>query len=305
VIDAWRRALELNPNIKKNLPFYLGVSLEQTGEAGEAFTAYLRAIKNGVMQSQALAKARGILNDPENLDACLKHLKTKPDLNRVAFTTFASVGRTAEALPLLTEFSAGKPEDTSLAMKVAALQAWFGKDAEQTATSRRMLEWAAGTDKSAAAERVAKLTCLRPVEDARMREAALTLARRAVELGKGVKKTQPWFKLTLGMAEYRSGQHEQAATTLAAATTTASDVGKSGRASIEGTANFYLTMCLFQQGKPDEARALFTTTEAKMKPLPADEKNPLADKANHDDLILWLAYKEAKALLAEPGTPEK
>jgi hypothetical protein len=45
-----------------------------------------------------------------------------------------------------------------------------------------------------------------------------------------------------------------------------------------------------------------------MKPLPKDEKNPLADDANHDDLILWLAYKEAKALIKfepAPAAPEK
>jgi hypothetical protein len=36
---------------------------------------------------------------------------------------------------------------------------------------------------------------------------------------------------------------------------------------------------------------------AKMKPLPKDEQNPLADNAHHDDLILWLAYKEAKAMM--------
>ena len=34
-----------------------------------------------------------------------------------------------------------------------------------------------------------------------------------------------------------------------------------------------------------------------MKPLPKDEKNPLASDADHDDLILWLAYKEAKAII--------
>ena len=34
-----------------------------------------------------------------------------------------------------------------------------------------------------------------------------------------------------------------------------------------------------------------------MKPLPKDEKNPLAGNANHDDLILWLAYREARALI--------
>ena len=32
---------------------------------------------------------------------------------------------------------------------------------------------------------------------------------------------------------------------------------------------------------------------------------PLAENANHDDLILWLAYKEAKALIVEPETPEE
>ena len=34
-----------------------------------------------------------------------------------------------------------------------------------------------------------------------------------------------------------------------------------------------------------------------MKPLPKDEQNPLANNATRDDLILWLAYKEAKAMI--------
>jgi hypothetical protein len=34
-----------------------------------------------------------------------------------------------------------------------------------------------------------------------------------------------------------------------------------------------------------------------MKPLPADEKNPLSENDSTDDSILWLACKEAKALL--------
>ncbi len=44
-----------------------------------------------------------------------------------------------------------------------------------------------------------------------------------------------------------------------------------------------------------------------MKPLAADEQNPLAGSADHNDLILWLAYKEAKAMIrfnAAPATPE-
>ena len=40
--------------------------------------------------------------------------------------------------------------------------------------------------------------------------------------------------------------------------------------------------------------------------LPKDENNPLAGDADHDDLILWLAYKEAKATIKfEAVTPPK
>ena len=40
-----------------------------------------------------------------------------------------------------------------------------------------------------------------------------------------------------------------------------------------------------------------------MKPLPKDEKNPLAGDAYYDDLILWLANKEAKALIKFDAAP--
>ncbi len=66
---------------------------------------------------------------------------------------------------------------------------------------------------------------------------------------------------------------------------------------VPGTSAFYRSMSLFRQGKEDEARKLATEAAAKMKPLPKDEKNPLADDADHDDLILWMAYKEAKAMI--------
>jgi hypothetical protein len=70
-----------------------------------------------------------------------------------------------------------------------------------------------------------------------------------------------------------------------------------------GTAALYRAMSLFRQGKEDEARTLATAAAAKMKPLPADEKNPLAGNARADDLILWMAYKEAKALIKFESTP--
>ncbi len=301
-IDAWQKTLELNPRIKTNAPFYLGVLLEQAGKADEAFTAYLTAIRNGVMPGQAKEKIQGILEDPKNLESCLQAVKSNPDLKLAAFTNFASSGQAEEALSLLDEFSVTKPEETMLAMEAAALQAWFGQADEYTGFRQRTLAWAADTEDSAVAERVAKLACLMPIEDAKSQAVTLALATRGVELGKDKEEFLPWAQLSLGMAEYRNGQYEQATTTLSTAATTAP---KGFRATITGTANFYRTMCLFQKDQKSEAQALFTTTEKTMKPLPANDNNPLADKAYHDHLILWLAYKEAKTLLAKSDTSEE
>jgi hypothetical protein len=213
-----------------------------------------------------------------------------------------SEGRTIEALPLLVEASLRNPDDTVLAMKVAALQVWFGRIADHAATSQRMLSWAADTASAEVAERVSKLASIRPEADAPRREAALVLARKGVELGKGLTGA-PWNQLSLGMAEYRSGHYAAAAEALATAARTAPmALGNVEPTHIELTANFYRAMTLFHQVKPAEARALFSATEAKMKPLPADDRNPLVEQ---DELIIWLACKEAKALLAEPGPPAK
>jgi hypothetical protein len=40
-----------------------------------------------------------------------------------------------------------------------------------------------------------------------------------------------------------------------------------------------------------------------MKPLPVDEQKPLLGGADEYDLIMWLAYKEARALLSLRGAP--
>ena len=78
-----------------------------------------------------------------------------------------------------------------------------------------------------------------------------------------------------------------------------------------GTSAFYRAMSLFRQGKEKEARQLAIEAASAMKPLPKDEKNPLADDAGHDDLIVWMAYKEARALIefepapADPGATQR
>ena len=103
------------------------------------------------------------------------------------------------------------------------------------------------------------------------------------------------------MAAYRGGNYAAADEALLAAEKT----GPKNRC-VTGTSPFYRAMSLFRQGNEEEARELAIAAAAKMKPLPKDENNPLAGDADHDDLILWLAYKEAKAMIKfEAVSPSK
>jgi hypothetical protein len=94
------------------------------------------------------------------------------------------------------------------------------------------------------------------------------------------------------MAEYRSGHFAEADAALTAAM---NDPNRNS--TVSSTSAFYRAMSLFRQGKTDLARQLATEAAAEMKPLPKDEQNPVTNQATHDDLILWLAYKEAKAMM--------
>jgi tetratricopeptide (TPR) repeat protein len=235
------------------------------------------------MQAEVLASRRQLLG--------LEHPDTLIAMNDVA-NSYADAGRLAEALQLWAESSARLPNDTSLALKIAALQAWFGKDADHAVTSRRVLKLAARTDDASTAERAAKAYCLRPSADPQLIESALTLARRAVELGRNDPNLLPWNQMTLGMAEYRHGSFQAAHQALSAA-----EIAGKENPLVQGPARLFHAMVLFRQGKETEARRLFAEAEAQMKPLPNDAMQPLANGAGPDDVVFWLAYKEAKALL--------
>ncbi len=245
-----------------------------------------------------LAAAYHIIGDQQALDNLLEHHPT------VAATVYQSAGRTREAVPHLARASAADPNDTLLSLKVAALQAWFGQDKELAATRQRVLAFAQDTDDAGTAEHAAKACSIRASGDEAELDATLALAREGVELDKG-SQWRDWRLLALGMAEYRCGDDTAAAQALLAAAKAGSN-----NPSVTGIAAFYRAMSLFRQGKKDEARKLAIETAAQMKPLPKDEQNPLANGADHDDLILWLAYKEAEAMIgfdaapAAPATPD-
>ena len=131
----------------------------------------------------------------------------------------------------------------------------------------------------------------------------MVLARSAVKLGND---GDFWNLLALGVAEYRSSHFAEADGALTAALGIATN-----NRWVAGTSPLYRAMSLFQQGKEKEARQLAITAATRLKPLPVDEKNPLAGGTNHDNLIVWMAYKEAKAMIpfdaapAAPATPER
>jgi tetratricopeptide (TPR) repeat protein len=211
-------------------------------------------------------------------------------------SAYQSAGRTREAVPYLAKASAADPSDMLL-LKVAALQAWFGQEKELAATRQRFLAFAKDTNDSGTAARAAKACSIRVSASKAELDAALALARKGVELDHG-SEWREWRLLALGMAEYRSGNHTAAIEALLATAKAGSN-----NPIVTGIAAFYRAMSLSRQGKSDEARKLAIAAVAQMKPLPKDEQNPPASDAYWDDLILWLAYKEAKAMIHFDAPP--
>ncbi len=182
-------------------------------------------------------------------------------------------------------------------LRIAARQAWFGQEKGLSSTCQRLLSLAKDTEDPAIADKAAKCCSLRQADPKRC-ETALVLARRAVEHEKG-SHWLVYFEMTLGMAEYRSGHFAEADAALTAAM---NDPGKNH--TVSSTSAFYRAMGLFRQGKTDLARTLATEAAAKMKPPPVDEQKPLLGGADAtDDLIMWLAYKEAKVMIQFGATP--
>ena len=212
-------------------------------------------------------------------------------------------GRTQDALAHIATVSAARPEDWELALKLAALRAWFGRDQELADMCGRALESAKVTSDPAAEHAVALICCLRSTPDKARQEAALALARKALERD----KDDPFCRLTLGIAAYRNCHFAEAEAALVAAAK-----GDEMNAVLTGQVSFFRAMILFRQGKPDEARRL-AFEAAKTVGLPNDEKNPLLPPPRGetnpltgpltDILILWLAHREAKALIGFDPIP--
>jgi WD40 repeat protein/tetratricopeptide (TPR) repeat protein len=289
--EAWRRAISAAAKMK---PLPADETNPLAGGASDndlilwlAFKEARTLLKIDLSPIELLEQARN--DEVKTLGA--GHPTTLATTNQL-IDAYLAGSRTRDAVPLLATVSSANPSDTLLSLKVAALQAWFGQDKELAATLQRIRAYARDASDADTPEQAAKACSIRASTNKGELDAALALARKAVELHKD-EQFREWRLLALGMAEYRSGNYAAAVEALLAA-----EKAGSNNAMAKGIAAFYRAMSLFRQGKPDEARKLAIAAAAQMKPLPIDEQNPLPNDAYPwDDLILWLAYKEAKAMI--------
>ena len=125
-----------------------------------------------------------------------------------------------------------------------------------------------------------------------MLAAVLELARSALSKARNT-GFYPGLHLALGMAEFRNHNFTAAENALLSA-----EMRDEEHPHIVRISQFYRAMSLYQQGHLDGARGLFESTVKVMKPLP----QKLTGRANINDILVWLAYKEANALIQFPAT---
>ena len=226
-----------------------------------------------------------------------KHVDTVRSANALV-QRYSAAGQLPRAVALLGELYASDPKNTLVLLQLASLQAWLGRHADLAATCRLAVANVNGAESPTEPERVAKACCLLRHPTDPTWTPRLALARRAVELGKG-NAYLPYFQMALGMALFRSGHDADAERTLFAAW----DRARYNNRHVACTSAFYRAMCLFHLGKQAEARELATQSAKRMPPLPADPNDPLANGASTDDVICWLAYKEAREMLKLEVTP--
>ena len=153
----------------------------------------------------------------------------------------------------LAEIDNARKVETDILASIApaATQAWFGQATEYTATCDRVLRIAKDTQCPADSR-----ACGQDLQLASVRrqdpDAALVLAQSAVELGKG-HGMLVYFRMALGMAEFRKGHYAAADAALLAASRAAAN-----NYHVSGTSAFYRAMSLFKQGKETEAHKLVT-----------------------------------------------
>ena len=184
------------------------------------------------------------------------------------------------------------PTDSVEAMRFAALLSRTGQSSEHEQFCRQLLESKKDTTTPASAERAAKCYALEPgATNAALLDAAMVLARRAVELGQQ-NEHLAWFQLAQGMVEYRRGDYTPAAQSFAAAQ--ASD-----HPLVRGPALTFQAMIQFRLGKSEAAGKFLAEAETLLGPL-LGPKPRFSSVGWSDELICRMIHHEARQLLGAP-----
>lgn len=210
---------------------------------------------------------------------------------------YCAAGHPQEALAALQKLSQTYPRDMETTITLATWQLWFGQKDDYEATRKRIIQFTKNNDDAAVAVNASKACCLAPCLDQDLQTRILNLAQFGAGQGKDT-PSLPLDQLSLGMAQYRNSRYADAEQTLAAA-----GQSSSRNENIASIARFFRAMCLFQEGRSEDARQLFAQTQAQMTPLPQDHDRPIVDGkvASHDVIISWLAWQEANSLLNSAG----
>lgn len=239
----------------------------------------------------------------ETLELCRKGLSPEHPVTLSAMNNlgilYRALGRDAEALSMSEEvlelrrkvLGPMHPDTrsalnivTSSALTLSARYVWESKFEEHADLIRRLTDLVSESKTHTAHSRTAKIACLVPDGDSASYQNAVRLARKALELGKDDKNFPYWGNMALGMALYRTENFDEAEQVL------------SMNKQLGETSSFFRSMALFRQGKDQAARDLFAAAKAKMTPLPEADEDILRD-AGADQIITWLAYREADALI--------
>ncbi|MES2475960.1 MAG: protein kinase [Verrucomicrobiota bacterium] len=250
---------------------------------------------------------------PESVPG-IERMRELPQLTKLSFTEinggFSSQsatdfwlkhdhdGITAAVIPQLVEKSGQNPSDTLLALRVAAIQAWFGENSGHAEFASKLMDKADASGLDDSIERAAKAASLSSTGDATLLSRALAMAREAART-EGNAYQRPWYQQTLGMVEYRAGNDEAALAAFAQAeqASVKDDWEPALRRFIRVPCGFYRAMILWRQGKLDEARTHFAAAEREMDVPPEKAAELLPLDVTQDQLVCWLAHREAKAMM--------
>ncbi len=224
-----------------------------------------------------------------------EHPATRRCMRELAHAYFAA-GRKGDAVEMLNRVTALRVTDEagSIARQWLAIwQVWTGQTGDYEAMRRQWVQQTEGGEDPGVVERASKSFLLRPSTDSELTSRALKLATKSAERY----MTDPWMLTTLGFAQYRNGLFAEGERNLL----TAQRMAGPTHFDTVTVARMVRVMCLVRLGRLDESRRLFREAEAAMLPMSTDESRPFSGKrlAFPDELIGWLAYKEARALLAE------